>query len=384
MSDNPCVQASANGQFQGPSTVQELQELTTKLCEQNTNAIIQQLQAMNIQTCQYTKAGGAIGGCTLLPPACVAGGAAVQTAVGCEQVALQAQMNIMMNAAISCNLSTAETLTQADIVQGNEIKLHFKGSAPKGVDITIVQQNTSKGTTYNFNSNKVQAIVNDAVKTTLDQLSKALQDTKNGLFSDPVAQKSIQDQVNNIINMNQSDVVEQTVSKAITNVQQTNGVDIIFDFDFCREYNINIEQTNINEYIIQNIVTNFLESTFDSNIENDVKQVEEQQQKQANKGIGLLAGLGGLILLLILLSVVMGMVQRGGGAGAQCRIGVLLKMAIFFSFCLLVFGTTVLVIAIRKNKKQWKKWGIGFTSAGGALLLLLIGLAIWIKRRCRP
>lgn len=380
MSDNPCVQASTNGQFQGPSTVQELQQLTTKLCEQNTNAIIQQLQAMNIQTCQYTKSGGAIGGCTLLPPGCAAGGAAVQTAVGCEQVALQAQMNIMLNAAISCNLSSAETLTETDIVQGNKVVLTFSGTTDS-VQMNIVQENASKGTVYNFNSNKVQAIVNDAVKTTLDQLSKALQDTKNGVFSDPTAQKSIQDQVNNIINMNQSYVVEQTISKAIANVQQGNGINITFDFTYCREYNINIEQTNMNEYIIQNIVTNFLESTFDSTIENDVKQVEEQQQKEANKGIGLLAGIGGILVLLIIISMVTGLMQRGG-AGAGCRTGALLKLSILLSLSLLVFGITVLVVALRKNKVQWKKWGIVFTSVGGVMFLLLIGLTIWLKKHC--
>jgi uncharacterized membrane protein len=357
-----------------PKTTEDWSKLVNNMIENHADQMTASLKAMNIQACSYSK--GEVK--TLFGLA----SADAQTAVGCEQIALQAQMQVALTKVVNCSLQQSKSTIKNSTIQSNKIVLEFDQDVTDS-QIKISQLNSSAGTIYNFSNTELQAKVSSDIKTALDSISKSFQDTKNGPFSDPTAQKSIEDQISVVQNSLSNTSVENIVTTTINAVVQNNGTRIIYKGNVLRS-TLNFDQVNSNQFVISNIVSNIMDNVFDNKIKNDIKNDEDNKQTQANKGIGGMLG-GFIVIALIAVGIFAYMFMKGKNGfikDKSCSTTGLLKAANIVCAILVVFGVIMYIVGFLFDKKKWKTYGIIFAVIGILFVAGAIAMTIYMKKNC--
>jgi hypothetical protein len=147
-----------------PKTTEDWSKLVNNMIENHADQMTASLKAMNIKACSYSK--GEVK--TLFGLA----SADAQTAVGCEQIALQAQMQVALTKVVNCSLQQSKSTIKNSTIQSNKIVLEFDQEVTDS-QIKISQLNSSAGTIYNFSNTELQAKVSSDIKTALDSISKS-------------------------------------------------------------------------------------------------------------------------------------------------------------------------------------------------------------------
>lgn len=391
MGDNPCVTSSLpDGYTETPPTTQEeMDKLVDDMMTNHSDQMVQTLQAMNIQACKFHKAAGGGGFCSIGCLCCGGGAAAYEDSVGCEQIAVQAQMNVILNSVINCVCQNVSQEQKIDTIQANTLTIRFQNCEFHGdFNQDIVQQNLQSGQVYDFTSISSKTDFSNALENAFQIFQDSLSKTANGSFSDPIAQKTIQDQVTAIENMINNDSVVNIAKETITKTFNSNTLTLIYDGNvFHGNFNQKILQYNSNDYVIQSIVTNLMNAAFDNNVKNDIQEGQKQAQEQANKGIGGLQGLFGIVVVIIIIMVIVGAMKKGKGGflsgDGECQTSVLLKAITSLCSFLVVFGIIVYIIGWLFGKGQWRSSGIAFIVIG---ICFLVGAIIFItvlKKQCQ-
>jgi hypothetical protein len=356
MSDNPC--ASAVSTFPpGPTTEQEFATLTQGLVQNHSDAIIQQLKAMGVQSCKSTSDSGSVMVCSLAALGCAAASNDYQTSTGCEQISLQSQLNVALNSSTSCALNSAVNNTSVSTYQANQIQVKLVNVQLTGdLNFTGNQVNQVAGTVVNFSDSSVQMLLTNTMQSTIKNYADSLQGTANAAFSSPTAQKSISDQVSAIQNIANSSAVSQIVQSTISDVVQQNGTLIQVNGATAASLNINLQQLNVNDFVVQSITKNVLDATFGNNIATDIANASTVTQSQANTapehakvslgGLGLASGIFGLIWILFLVFIIWILIKifRGGlGTLAGAGGGQMVRKLFIYDGIMLLFGVLMIV-----------------------------------------
>ena len=304
MSNNPCADALTSPYPAGPTTSQAFAKLTTSLATNNSQAVVNALQNMNIGTCSYTTSTQAAGFCAVDCLCCGGEASASQHAVGCSQVSIQAQLSVALNSNISCALSQIQNSVQNSTYQTNQLKIYMNDNTTSGTaNFVLDQSNVVQGTVYNFSNQQLQAQITSTIGNTISNFADSLQGTSNAFLSNPQSQKSINQQVTAVQNMVNNDTISSTVQTTINNIVQNNGINFYLSKNQCKALNVSITQTNLNDYVIKSIVQQIMNNTFNTSISNAIQNTAKNTQTQKNSGLsmGLGIGVGVFIIIIIVL-----------------------------------------------------------------------------------
>jgi hypothetical protein len=376
MSDNACAAAVSNFP-PGPTTAEEFNQLTTKLAATNEKAIQDSLKNMNIGQCSYTNT--ATNSTAVIVSPLAVGGANVktssQTATGCEQVSLQAQMSVALNSNTQCALSSTQSSIASSTFQANQINIQLKNIQTTGkVNLTGEQVNNTAAKVFNFASSDVTSAMTSSMTNTVSSFAKSLQSTSEAiskgalLQNNPTGQKSLSSQVQAVQNLANSTSISKIVSDTISNTVQNNGTTIIVDGLTASELNLDLKQMNVNTYVVQSIAKNVLKAAFGSEIASAVASTAENVQKE-EKATGLSpskeaksnSGIFGSIIVILLGAAFFGTMA----SVMPCSYGTVGYYGIIGGGGLFGIGFLLVMIGfifrkLRATGKKFMIWGIAF------------------------
>jgi hypothetical protein len=267
------------------------------------------LKAMGVGPCKQGSIAG--GGIVLVPPAAIAVAGSIN--IGCEQIQVLTSKIQTFQEVVTCIMNRVAATSDAKVISSKSVELTFAGSLDRS-KIHIVQKDDVLVRVVQSLTSDDKSQLSDKMNEFVDVFSKALQDSKTQLISNPQGQKNIQTLSESL---SQSDVrtqLNETISKLTFDYVGTDTVKITItgsDGISALNSDIVINQDTILNYQAQQIVTSVLDSIFNTKEGQKVKADIEAQQKSEAKGISeVLGNLGFLAMILIIGALLL----FGGGA----------------------------------------------------------------------
>lgn len=315
MATNPCADAvtTGNGYPPPPSTLDGWETLAQQLATNSKTVLQNALQTAGGNTCT-TKSQQSITG-AFVGIAGAANAEASSSSVGCSSVAIAAQLQNSLNSTITCDLNQNSSIQQNNTIQSNQISILVGQFDGDNFTISATQSNTDSQTVYDFTSSNVQTQIKNSMNSVVQSANGVNQNSSNGDMASPSAQKSIQNQINQMATLSNGDVIDSTVSKVCNQLTQGNKFQILLDEVFCNNFNIDISQVNVNNYVIQQIVQSVMASTFSQTSATFSALTDTTAQSQSNKGFDSLISSvtsGFTVIAILFWLAVVGLL---GGAG---------------------------------------------------------------------
>ena len=275
-----------------PSPVQEsdsVSSLMNTLLSTYSNNYVNVLNAMNIPTCStYSGPGG--------PASCVTqtgvfgdtnqscSEANITTSIGCEAITLQAALSAQLTENLNCTLSTLQLSSESYLSQQNYFNLTLGNGAVfnNGLNVNVTQVNNSSANVINFANSSVQSALQYTAELSANTVASSFSNITVVGNATSQDQEALQESINSLTSLISDNTIGQIVLNSLNNVLQMNNAnETIGAVVVYGNADIIAAQTNLNEYVINNIANSIVSAVNDSNVQTAIQTDLQNYQTQS-------------------------------------------------------------------------------------------------------
>jgi hypothetical protein len=311
------------------SALQNCPSPPTPTEEINNNAVRDAAKAIGARTCQTSTTNVTMGFCSVAILGCAAAQATNTQNLGCETIQIVADKFRQATQNIGCIMNTNVRTIDASIRSNNTVKYHainggkINVECPSGFKIEQTS-NIKYVDIQTITSEQISEIANE-VKTTANQIVKAIQNNEAGYAGTPIGSKFVSDSQTQIDSIDFKQNVKQSVDQMKIRVNSNNEVEFISDgcslSGQCSEIiikgnNCEVKNTTLIDIMATKILNDSLLSVFRTKVESDVTKDIESDSKNKSEGVpdvigdmfkafGGMAAMGIIAIVIIIIVIIM-------------------------------------------------------------------------------
>jgi hypothetical protein len=302
--------------------------------EINNSAVKDAANAMGIRSCSTTTTNVSFGFCSVAIMGCAAAQGTHTENLGCETVQVIADKFRQTSQNINCILNTNVRTLDVSIRSSNTVKFsatnhsEIKTECPSG--FKIGQTSTIKYIDLQTITTDQIAQIADQVKTTANDIVKAVQNNEAGYAGTPIGSKFVSDSQKQIDSIDFKQQVKQSIDQIKVKINSNNEVEFLAD-NYSKILitgnDCEIKQNTLIDMMSTKIMNDTISAVFTTKVESEVKRDVSAESKNVSqsvpdtigsmfKAIGGLAAMGlifGIIIVIGIIMIVPSLLKSAGG-----------------------------------------------------------------------
>ena len=221
---------------------------------------------------------------------------------GCQNVAMQAALNLSMNTSLNCTSSNLSSTSNTSSEITATMKVTIIADRIENSDISATLGIDSKQTVLNVVDSSIQSAVTEALQTGMQTFQKTAQKSvqdQTGFFATNSKNPSQQmvSNINNIISNSVNIITKKTVAAIVAkNIIESEG-EYFIRAGTIVDSSINLSNQVVNEVILQSIVNDVIGQILKKSNITDLLTKQESENEYKSKAVK--SGLGVLFFILI-------------------------------------------------------------------------------------